>query len=79
MSQVPVSIGGSSNDGTGDTLRAAFAKVNANDVDLDSRINALAQLVCTPPILTALVAALPRTLPTTAGQLWVNGNVVQIS
>jgi hypothetical protein len=36
MAQQPVDIGESANDGTGDTLRVAFAKLNANDEELYS-------------------------------------------
>lgn len=79
MSQNPVNTGSSANTGTGDTLRDAFTKLNANDADLDARITALAQLVCTTPVLTAIVASLPTTLPNQPGVLWRNGNLVQIS
>ncbi len=34
MAQDPVNIGTVANDGTGDTLRVAFAKLNANDAEL---------------------------------------------
>jgi hypothetical protein len=36
----PVNVGAAPNDGTGDTLRGAFVKVNANESDLDGRVNA---------------------------------------
>lgn len=87
MSQTPVSIGTTPNDGTGDTLRAAFLKLNSNDADLDARVQALAVLVAqtlsTPAaqkaLLTAIVAALPTTKPSAPGVLWRNGGLVQIS
>jgi hypothetical protein len=35
----PVNVGTTANDGTGDTLRAAFQQVNANEADLQTQIN----------------------------------------
>ena len=44
MAISPIDIGVAPNDNTGDPLRDAFIKVNANDVDLDGRITAITTL-----------------------------------
>lgn len=41
MAITAINVGTAANDGTGDTLREAFIKVNNNDNDLDSRVNAM--------------------------------------
>ena len=38
MAVTPVNIGSAANDGTGDPLRTAFGKINANESDLDTRV-----------------------------------------
>lgn len=38
MAQVPINIGTAPDDGTGDTLRAAFQKVNTNETELFTRV-----------------------------------------
>lgn len=42
MAITSVNVGSAPNDGTGDTLRSAFQKLNANDSDLDGRVTSAA-------------------------------------
>jgi len=44
MAQQTINIGASANDGTGDTLRAAGAKINANFTELYDDYISLAEL-----------------------------------
>jgi hypothetical protein len=56
---------------------------NGGSVDVKTTTQAIANLTLSPTeflaALTAVVAALPTSLPATSGVLWVNGGVVQLS
>ena len=49
MSITPINIGNNPNDGLGDDLRTAFAKVNANFTTLSSAANAIVDVSITAP------------------------------
>ena len=55
----PINIGTAPNDGTGDSLRTAFVKVNSNFVTLASRTVADLSGYYTKAEVNALLAALP--------------------
>ena len=42
MAITPIGVGATANDGTGDPFRDAMVKVNANESDLDTRVDAAA-------------------------------------
>lgn len=49
--QRPVNVGANPNDGTGDSLRTAFGKLNANDADLYGRISAIQPYLANIPTI----------------------------
>lgn len=57
MAITPINVGSSANDGTGDTLRAAFQKVNANEDDLQTQLNGKATLTGATAIVVLTQAA----------------------
>lgn len=71
MAITPINVGSSANDGTGDTLRAAFQKVNANEADLQSQLNGKATLTGATAIVVLTQAAYDLLDPPVATTLYL--------